>query len=521
MQRYFIWSITIMIAGTLFSGRIEAQIETLVMPGPVIEGHADVEGECKSCHQPFQRQNQRALCLDCHEDVANDISSSAGYHGLAGNAKEARCATCHTDHEGRDANIVILNTATFDHKLTDFPLLGGHATTACVDCHVEDEKFRDAPSNCFSCHEDDNVHGKTMGEVCEDCHNTIAWDDVTFDHDTTDFPLIGKHNDATCLDCHEDDTFPPPPTNCYGCHAEDDSHNGKSGNQCENCHNPTGWDDTSFDHSRDTDFDLIGKHADLSCNDCHSDDPFGDVMDMDCVGCHLEDDNHEGHFGAKCDTCHTPDDWALVVFDHDVDTNHPLNGAHEQAECTACHIEPIFDVPLAGDACNDCHAEDDSHDGTLGIVCNDCHNEVAWEDKLFFDHDLTSFPLLGHHVEQECAACHETHRFSDAPTECVSCHTDDDPHRGNFHQECSACHTPVEWQLWQFDHDLQTEFPLDGAHAIVACEGCHRMPLDKIKSIDSSCGNCHRADDIHDGEFGLDCGRCHSADSFREVRSLQ
>jgi hypothetical protein len=72
-----------------------------------------------------------------------------------------------------------------------------------------------------------------------------------------------------------------------------------------------------------------------------------------------------------------------------------------------------------------------------------------------------------------------------------------------------------------FDHDLQTEFPLAGAHVTVNCDDCHRSPLERIKAIDRSCRTCHRSHDVHDGEFGTDCGRCHTADSFSEVRSIQ
>ena len=62
------------------AGRANAQIETLVMPGDVIEGHAEFEAECSSCHLAFKRSKQRALCLDCHDDISADIESQAGLH---------------------------------------------------------------------------------------------------------------------------------------------------------------------------------------------------------------------------------------------------------------------------------------------------------------------------------------------------------------------------------------------------------------------------------------------------------
>ena len=497
-----------------------AQIETLVMPGDVIEGHAEIEKDCDSCHKAFKRSEQRALCLDCHEDIATDIDDGFGFHGKDRSAKRRACANCHTDHEGRDADIIGLDEARFDHEITDFILSGKHLDAQCSDCHAPGKKHREAPSECISCHEEDNVHEEFLGTECGDCHSPEEWTSVEFDHDATGFSLLGRHREATCLDCHADRTFQNTPTTCFGCHEDDDAHDGRSGQECGNCHSPTGWGDTSFDHARDTDFALDGKHATLSCGDCHSDDPFADKLDPTCLSCHEEDDNHDGHFGGKCDTCHGTTEWPAVHFDHDVDTDHDLIGAHESIECTACHIEPVFDVELQGD-CVSCHEDDDAHKGTQGIVCNDCHNEETWADKVFFDHDLTRFPLLGSHGDAECDSCHESHVFEDAPTACVDCHREDDAHDGRFAEDCALCHNPVEWAQWFFDHNKQTGFVLDGAHTSVACASCHRQSLSQQTRLGQRCGDCHRSDDIHDGEFGPDCGRCHSADSFLEVRSIQ
>lgn len=502
------------------SERTSAQIETLVMPGDVIEGHADIEKDCDSCHAAFKRSQQRALCMNCHEEVAADIETGTGFHGRDRRASKRACANCHTDHEGRDANIVDLDESSFDHDLTDFALSGKHVEAQCDNCHDPDNKHRDTPSGCVSCHDEDNVHEDFLGTECNDCHAPSGWNDVDFDHDSTGFTLIGRHTETVCLDCHADHTFQSTPDTCFGCHESDDAHDGRSGTECGNCHSPTGWGDTSFDHSRDTRFALDGKHASLSCSDCHSDDPFADALDDSCFACHEKDDNHDGHFGASCDTCHSTESWPHIHFDHGSDTNHALNGAHESIECNACHVEPVFELALQGD-CFACHEEDDAHKGTQGISCNDCHNEDAWADEVFFDHGLTRFPLLGSHSDTACDSCHESRVFADAPTNCVDCHRDDDAHDGRFASDCALCHNPVDWAEWRFDHDTQTHFELQGAHASVACDSCHRQSLSKQSRLGQRCGDCHRADDIHDGEFGPDCGRCHSAESFREVRSIQ
>lgn len=497
-------------------------IESLVSPGELVTSHVEVESECSSCHKRFSRMEQKHLCIECHEDVGNDISSEAGFHGTFEDARTNECAACHTDHEGRGADIVNLNESTFDHLFTDFELLGKHLDALCVDCHEPSGKHRDATGTCIDCHQEDDVHKDSLGTACADCHSATGWEDTEFDHDVTDYPLIGHHIETACLDCHEDSTYLGAPTDCYSCHEEDDAHEGRSGNECGNCHSPVDWDDTSFDHSRDTEFPLEGSHGELTCNDCHSEDPFADEIDRTCVACHLEDDDHEEHNGSECDTCHAAVTWEDTIFDHDRDTDYVLNGAHETTACNDCHVDPIFEKELQID-CNACHLDDDVHEGKQGDQCQDCHNETSWEEAPYFSHDLTRFPLLGEHDNVECEDCHETQVFTDADTECIACHDDDDddPHRGNFEDICGNCHNPVAWDLWLFDHNTETNFLLEGAHVDVACDDCHRSSLAAMRNTGDNCGGCHRSDDVHDGEFGPDCGRCHSDSSFEEVRSLQ
>jgi Zn finger protein HypA/HybF involved in hydrogenase expression len=62
---------------TTFAQSHAQDIETLLMPGKVIEGHAEVEAECSSCHKSFNKSAQRDLCMDCHEDVAGDVSDGS------------------------------------------------------------------------------------------------------------------------------------------------------------------------------------------------------------------------------------------------------------------------------------------------------------------------------------------------------------------------------------------------------------------------------------------------------------
>ena len=497
-----------------------ADVETLIMPGDVVESHSDLESDCSNCHEAFNRSGQNNLCMDCHEDVLADVRNNTGFHGISGDVDGEECAACHTDHEGRGADIIQFVESSFDHDLSDFALVFSHIDVKCDDCHASDEKFRDAPGDCIGCHEDDDEHEGGLGDACGDCHNEESWNDVEFDHSKTDYPLVGKHEEVACIDCHIENLYDGTPDDCFSCHAEDDNHNGLSGEECGNCHSPSAWDDTSFDHQRDTDFALDGGHAELACNDCHSDEPFSDELDVSCVSCHDEDDDHEGHFGPDCGNCHETVEWSSGTFDHDTDTEYPLKGAHLETDCVDCHVEPIYDVALE-ESCESCHADDDVHEGTQGTECGDCHNESAWTEDVLFDHDLTRFPLLGKHIDEECDSCHESQVFEVAESACIDCHKEDEPHDGRFGTTCEGCHNPVDWQIWFFDHNLRTDFQLSGAHTSVACNDCHRQSIENMIKLSVRCGDCHRTDDVHDGEFGANCERCHSAESFKDVRMLQ
>ena len=83
--------------------------DDLLMPGPVIQAHAEFERECESCHAKLDRDQQNKLCTDCHDhnDIAKDIVSGKGFHGKNPAVKGEQCSHCHSDHEGREARVVL------------------------------------------------------------------------------------------------------------------------------------------------------------------------------------------------------------------------------------------------------------------------------------------------------------------------------------------------------------------------------------------------------------------------------
>ncbi len=415
--------------------------ERLVMPGDLIEGHADLQKECSNCHTSFFRGAQVQLCLSCHKDVAEDINNSVGFHGKSTEAQASECSHCHTDHLGKDADIVNFDQEIFDHTSTDFTLKGAHTSTTCASCHEEGKLFRQAPVSCVDCHEKVDPHRTNLGRDCGTCHQETNWSDtLDFDHSKTDFPLVDAHKTVTCSACHVEETYEDLPTNCIGCHRIQDVHQDRFGEKCETCHRITNWSEVRFDHDKDTDFSLLGEHREASCKSCHETNVFQQDTGASCVSCHRQDDAHDASLGTECATCHNADGWLEnVAFDHGL-TQFPLIGLHVLAPCEACHIDNTFQNAQV--TCQSCHLTEDVHKGGLGSKCESCHNPNGWEFWIFNHDQQTDFRLTGKHNGLKCAACHRQ-----APVEkvaisrsCIACHQRDDKHRGMFGTQCSACH---------------------------------------------------------------------------------
>ena len=141
-------------SGLAFSSPASATlVERALMPGEVISAHAKWEDDCKSCHVSFDREGQTALCVACHKEIGADVKARSGMHGRLA---DPTCNECHTDHEGRDARIVVFEPKGFRHDKVDFLLDGKHAGLDCDQCHKPALAYREAPSTCFGCHADDD-----------------------------------------------------------------------------------------------------------------------------------------------------------------------------------------------------------------------------------------------------------------------------------------------------------------------------------------------------------------------------
>ena len=148
------------------------------MPGPLSASHATKPGEadCAACHSA-PGKIAPAKCLACHTEIASRIASQKGYH----RDKADDCGVCHAEHQGRQANIVPLDPADFDHAETGADLQGAHLRhTACDDCHTpangyprgQGRSYLLKAPGCRGCHHSPHPGGQ---DRCLACHDQNSW----------------------------------------------------------------------------------------------------------------------------------------------------------------------------------------------------------------------------------------------------------------------------------------------------------------------------------------------------------
>jgi hypothetical protein len=419
----------------------------LLMPGPVIKLHAKFENDCASCHKRFDKAAQPGLCKRCHKEVAQDEISK---HGLHGQHEEKKiCNECHHEHKGRDVSLFEIDEKKFDHaKETGIELKGGHLSekVLCKNCHSARKKFRDVAKTCNGCHAKQDKHKGALGKACQSCHEEKNWKTLHFDHGKTRFKVLGKHIGVKCSACHTGGTYKHTPLECNDCHKKDDKHKGNFGLKCVTCHTDRSWKEILFDHGKATKYPLLGKHHEVKCESCHKGKLYKNQpkLKTDCYSCHKKEDKHNGQEGKKCESCHTPNSWKQVEFDHSM-SRFALTGLHSLVACNKCHETVVFKD--AKTDCGSCHEKRDVHMRRLGTDCETCHNTRDWRD-WDFDHDKTRFKLLNKHLTLQCVDCHVVHVTNKiAPIKgCAACHSVDDIHDRAYGESCNQCHTDLAWR---------------------------------------------------------------------------
>jgi len=506
-----------------------------ISPGELAEPHAQLEGlsNCTKCHE-LGEQVSEDKCLACHNELKTRIDQKKGYHSSSKLYKKS-CFICHGDHHGRKFDIVHLDKDKFDHLATGFALEGKHKEKQCVDCHkpenIKDQAikkkkmtFLGLNNECLSCHKD--YHQGTLPTNCVNCHTFESFKpSKKFDHQTTKFPLRGKHIDVACLKCHPMEkkngqdiqkfagvTF----NNCIACHK--DVHENKFGNDCRKCHSEESFHQISgiktFDHSK-TNFLLKGKHQTLDCKACHKGSLTTPIKHDLCNNCHK--DYHKGQFtkqNAKsdCKYCHNENNFKETSFtlEQHNKARFKLEGAHVATPCLSCHKKgDEWKFSDLNKNCVDCHQN--IHKNIIADKyipegkCEGCHNVLSWNN-VMFDHKTTTFELQGKHKEKSCRDCHfkkvndnqVVQKFNGLPTNCEECHKDVHQKQFNVKEttDCATCHGFENWKAERFNHD-KTRFKLDGGHKGVECKKCHTqnksaiIPFIQYKNTDRQCTSCH------------------------------
>lgn len=377
---------------------------------PLMGLHAKVA--CAKCHaapqlnlaqdaqgrvQPLYKPLPHSECVMCHADV---------HKGAFG----AACSRCHVT-----SGFKVVNTATFDHEKTRYPLRGLHATVACAKCHDEKLAWGKKPpfATCGGCHKDPHAGQATLaGKAtdCASCHTVNGYKPSRFtveQHARTNYALQGAHASAACRDCHGRTPpgsatqvaalvgtakiwFHPARDRCVECHF--DPHGGRFSpggerarkDDCLACHGmktfrPSTMDGAAHERAR---FKLAGAHRATPCFACHQELalpangaapkktralPFT-IAGQACRDCHQGP--HGRQFDARkdggaCESCHDVDQFKPASrFDHAKMASFKLEGAHAKVACGKCHRSVLSNGksivsyrPLAS-KCVDCHASD-------------------------------------------------------------------------------------------------------------------------------------------------------------------
>ncbi len=365
----------------------------------------------------------------------------------------------------------------------------------CTQCHLLGEKVTN--EKCLSCHTEiksriDQKKGfhasvQVAGKSCAACHNDhhgknfeiIRFKTDTFNHALTGFKLLGKHTEI----------------------------------KCENCHKKELIKDEKLKLSKKT---FLG-------------------LGNECLSCHV--DFHQGSLSKNCVDCHNHQAFKPVLnFDHNK-TKFVLNGKHKTADCGKCHIKEIRNgvnyqkfTGLKFDNCTACHK--DIHENKFGQNCISCHSENSFKEIkqiATFNHNLTSYPLLGKHAKVDCKVCHKKNYTDALPFKmCTDCHLDyhkNELDKNNQDPNCADCHSVNGFKPSTFpiEKHNQSAFVLNGAHLATPCFSCHlKTETWHFKAIGKVCVDCHQ--DIHKGLIAekfypkQDCKSCHSENEWKNIQ---
>jgi hypothetical protein len=117
--------------------------------------------------------------------------------------------------------------------------------------------------------------------------------------------------------------------------------------------------------------------------------------------------------------------------------------------------------------------------------------------------------------------------YQGASSTCYSCHAGDEPHSGQFGDDCAACHVVTSWQEVTFSHE--GDYAVDciachtadkpARHYSGQCSACHSTSAWQPASFNhqvagaTDCVSCHFGDRPRN-HFGGQCSTCHSTNAW-------
>jgi len=511
---------------------------------------AHQRAECTQCHKGFSNLNFQPIGISCYSCHANDFASAKNPDHIAAKFS-SDCQDCHqmTDNTWAAKNFI--------HDF--FPLTGMHKIANCFSCHAQGGSFSGLSKDCYSCHQKDFIRATDPNHVtgnfshdCTQCHSiNNSFNNSTFNHSVTNFPLTGVHASVQCASCHQSG-YQNTSINCVSCHQQN-YNNAANPNHvtlalstdCQTCHTTTnaGFKPASFPVHNNY-YQLIGAHAAIAsnCATCHTTTNYGNTPNT-CIGCHQQKYNNTTNpphastgFGIDCVSCHNQTAWQPATFNHDQQYFPIYSGKHNGKwnVCSDCHTNSsnynVF-------SCINCHehsksAMDNEHQGITGYVwasaqCYTCHPRGTKEGA--FNHATTNFPLTGVHLTVSCAQCH-TNGYAGTSMLCVSCHQQNYNNAVNpnhvtlaLSTDCQTCHTMTYAGFKPASFPVHNNYyQLLGAHAAIAnnCATCHTTT--NYSNTPNTCVGCHQlnynttTNPPHASTgFGTDCVSCHNQTAWQ------
>lgn len=539
-------------------------------------------GRCGQCHAAIAAQRDSGIglhgalapavlarCASCHGEHHGDAVPLVAPHAFAraGVADVAAYDHAHVAFTLTGAHVGLACERCHPHANDLSPPAGG--------------RFLGLRQACTSCHQD--PHRGVFGGDCAGCHGQQQpWREVPgFAH--ASFALGGAHAAVACSGCHAVGTVydvaaeqvaAQPVRACAVCHQDPHGPGGTATglrlaatSDCARCHAATTWAAARPSPAQHAAFGfaLRGPHAEASCGTCHGEGALvprwrGEAPALEaCASCHASPHRAELVAAATatngpangCAGCHDDADadfasGRITPAQH-LAIGFPLTAPHADVACRACHAAATRAERFPGRAAADCRAcHADVHQGQFAhepqyAQCTACHAPTAFRPHHFgvAAHAATAFPLTLAHTAVGCPSCHPTvgaggRVFHGTPTACSGCHVD--VHRGAFdrggrpaqvggRRGCARCHDTAGFRpvVGDFDHATWTGYELVGAHAQVACAGCHPVGGPGQPRLGPAagraCAACH--EDVHLGQFAVggstDCTRCHAATRWPAV----